>query len=202
MAKHLLLLVLSVAAVRALLLLPGALTSDLDALLAIKASFTSDPNNFLSNWNTTTSACAFNGVECNSNGRVISVSLSLAGLSGAISSRIGDLQFLSFFEADSNSLSESIPKKIGNLRRLRTLDLGFNVLTGSILSTLTNLSALRKLRVSANSLTGSVSATLFTLPCLSVLDVGLNYLTMSLPRTNSGYSPALRAPTASPAPSP
>ena len=91
MAKHLLLLVLSIAVVRALLLLLGALASDLDAVLAIKASNTSDPNKYLFNWNTTTSVCAFNGVECNCNGRVISVSLSLAGLSSAISSRIGDL---------------------------------------------------------------------------------------------------------------
>ncbi|QHN86151.1 putative LRR receptor-like serine/threonine-protein kinase [Arachis hypogaea] len=70
------------------------------------------------------------------------VEMASAGLSGTLSSEIGNLSHLRTLLLQNNQLSGSIPTKIGKLSELQTLDLSSNQFVGEIPSSLGLLSQL------------------------------------------------------------
>ncbi|XLS97681.1 hypothetical protein HN51_040416, partial [Arachis hypogaea] len=80
-----------------------------------------------------------------------------AGLSGTLSSEIGNLSHLRTLLLQNNQLSGSIPTKIGKLSELQTLDLSSNQFVGEIPSSLGLLSQLSYLWLGKNNLSGQIS---------------------------------------------
>nr|CAD1834115.1 unnamed protein product [Ananas comosus var. bracteatus] len=88
-------------------------STDLSALLAIKARITSDPFNVLSrSWSTNSSLCSWVGVACGRRhvpDRVTALSLASLSLEGSIAPHIANLSFLTALDLSNNSLSGLSP---------------------------------------------------------------------------------------------
>lgn len=165
---------------------------DLSALLAFKSSISSDPSGLLTNWNSTTDCCAWNGIVCDSiTGRVVNLNLpggdsptGDASLAGTISPSIGNLTHLTVLDLSSlQQLSGPIPSSLGHLTLLTTLFLDSNNLTGPIPSTLGNLVNLQKLYLSSNQLSAPIPPPLFSSPYLLELGLSGNALSGPIPAT-------------------
>ncbi|KAH9716338.1 hypothetical protein KPL71_021427 [Citrus sinensis] len=97
-----------------------SITTDQQALLALKGHVTDDPANFLArNWNTSSSVCNWTGVTCD----VRTCRVTALNMSGL-------------------ALTGTIPSELGNLSSLQTLDLSFNWFSGSIPASIFNMSSL------------------------------------------------------------
>ncbi|XP_031122598.1 LRR receptor-like serine/threonine-protein kinase GSO2 [Ipomoea triloba] len=130
---------------------------DKAALLALKATITSDPFGVLSNWSHQTPYCDWIGVTCNDkHQRVTQLNLFDMGLIGTIPKEIAHLSFLSTFNISANSFHGHIPDTIGFLTKLQTLDLSYNSLTGNIPATLYNVSSLRLVDLGNNHFSGTL----------------------------------------------
>ena len=107
--------------------------------------------------------CQFEGITCGaipgtaSYGIVEGISMRHLGLTGSISTRIGDFHSLTSLDISDNSLIGSIPSIIGNLSKLTFLSLMQNSLTGTIPKELSSLVALTTLELSSNFLTMGVA---------------------------------------------
>jgi len=77
------------------------------------------------------------------------------GMSGPLSSRIGQLTKLNAIQIAGNLFSGSIPTEIGNLSQLQYLWLGQNEFTGAIPASIWNLTSLLYLDLSDNQFTVS-----------------------------------------------
>jgi len=109
------------------------------------------------------------------------ISLSQNNLNGPLPGEIGNLSKLKMLSLDNNSLSGEIPSELGELTSLIGLELSHNNLSGSIPSTLGNLSNLIALKLSSNQLTGEIP--------LEIGDLSnLNYLDLSSNRFNGTFS--------------
>ncbi|KAH7856037.1 hypothetical protein Vadar_031926 [Vaccinium darrowii] len=144
-------------------------THDKQALL----SFLSSHNTNRVQWNASTSACNWVGVECNANrSSVISLRLPSVGLVGPIpANTIGKLTHLRVLSLRSNRLSGLIPSDFSNLKQLRSLYLNANLFSGEFpnneftgnLPIITG-ERLMNLNVSNNHLEGSIPGTLSSFP--------------------------------------
>ena len=123
----------------------------------------------------------WHGVGVDATGRVNSLSLDRNGLTGRISTALGQLSQLERLYLHENELTGSIPSELGNLSKLRDLWLRDNELTGSIPSELGQLSQLERLELIHNGLTGSIPSELGNLSKLSGLYLSSNGLTGSIP---------------------
>ncbi|KAH9323019.1 hypothetical protein KI387_017658 [Taxus chinensis] len=131
--------------------------SDQQSLLALKPAITSDPENYLANWNTDVPFCNWTGVTCSPDlQRVVELSLTDMGLDGTISPVVGNLSALEKLNLEDNLLHGNIPVELSLLPRLWMLDLGDNSLTGTIPSSFGNLSALIEFDSSSNHLHGRI----------------------------------------------
>ena len=75
----------------------------------------------------------WHGVKCNATTRsVIELKLGKNGLSGKLSSSLGDLISLKILDLRDNNIKRSIPSEIGKLTNLVELDLCYNELVGEI----------------------------------------------------------------------
>ncbi|KAJ4841086.1 hypothetical protein Tsubulata_030205 [Turnera subulata] len=106
--------------------------TDQEALLALKAAITYDPQNFLtSNWTTDTSFCNWAGITCsNGSERVTELNISGMGLVGTIPPHLGNLSFLWLVDFRSNQFHGYIPPELANLRRMKYLLFSSNNFTG------------------------------------------------------------------------
>lgn len=107
--------------------------AELKALLDLKSTL--DPeSHFLSSWTMNNNPCSgsFEGVACNEKGQVANISLQGKGLSGKLSSSIGELKHLTGLYLHYNSLFGDIPKEIANLTELSDLYLNVNHFSGEI----------------------------------------------------------------------
>jgi len=93
-------------------------------------------------------------------GIVTTVDLASCGLTGSISSSIGDLKELQNLRLFSNKIEGTIPLSLSLLTNLKVLWLHENKLTGTIPSNLATLSQLQQLRLDSNQLTGDLPAAL------------------------------------------
>jgi len=125
--------------------------------------------------------CTWFGVTCDVNDRVKELDLFSNGLSGALPTNIGDLEFLTKIYMYSNTISGSIPVSLGDLNNLELLSINNNDLTGSIPSTLGQLDNLTLMSLSGNNLSGSIPAELGDMEQLLTLSIWDNQLTGSIP---------------------
>ncbi|KAF8030736.1 LOW QUALITY PROTEIN: hypothetical protein BT93_D0043 [Corymbia citriodora subsp. variegata] len=159
---------------------PSSTTNETDKV-ALLASW-SDPYGVLDSWNDTIEFCHWYGVTCGLRHRRVRVlNLNSSGLSGSISSHIGNLSFLSKIYLQNNSLIGDIPPQIKQLHRLHWLWLDNNSLAGEIPRNLSGCSKLGVLSISYNQLTGEIPTELGSLSELRYLSLYENALFGNVP---------------------
>ncbi|KAJ6834942.1 LRR receptor-like serine/threonine-protein kinase RPK2 [Iris pallida] len=158
--------------------------ADKSVLLRFKSSV-SDPSGALSGWSDSPDsvACSFAGVACDPlSGRVVSLQLPTAGLSGVLSDDLSGLAELRVLKLSSNRFLGSIPLSFFNLSGLETLDLSNNQLNGSIPPFFAGIPKLQTLDLSFNQLSGSIPEEIGE-KCtdLEHLDLSGNFLVSGIP---------------------
>ncbi|KAJ0242802.1 LRR receptor-like serine/threonine-protein kinase RPK1 [Hirschfeldia incana] len=100
---------------------------DAAVLMELKTSF-SDPDGALSSWDPDISQnhCSWFGVSCNSDLRVVSLTLDGSRLGGEISPAVGKLSEIRVLSLAFNNLGGQVPDEIWKLNKLKTLDLQGN----------------------------------------------------------------------------
>ncbi|CAI9777644.1 unnamed protein product [Fraxinus pennsylvanica] len=145
-----------------------------DALYALKGSLNASQ---LTDWNQNqVNPCTWSKVICDSNSKVVTVSLSNMGFSGTLSPRLGIVTTLQTLSLQGNGITGKIPEEFGNLTNLTMLDLENNLLTGEIPNSLGNLKKLAYLILSQNNLTGSIPESLSNLSNLVSIQLASNGL--------------------------
>ena len=159
----------------------GTVGGDRAALMALFSA--TDGPNWKSKWKWGTDAPLneWDGVETDTNGRVVGLALDYNELSGSIPPELGNLTALEALDLRRNGLSGSIPPELGNLTALASLDLYNNQLSGSIPPELGNLPRLASLNLGYNQLSGPIPSELDNLVALASLNLGRNQLSGSIP---------------------
>ncbi len=137
---------------------------------------------------TNCNVCSWFGVTCNSNNRVISISLPNNNLVGtSLPTSLVNLTFLNTFKINGNMITSPLPTTtITGLAFLNTLDLGANKFSGTIPSSYGSMATLKNLYLDNNLLTGSLPAAL-TNNALNLIYVQNNNLSGCYPSTYSEY---------------
>ncbi|KAK1276695.1 Leucine-rich repeat receptor-like serine/threonine-protein kinase BAM1 [Acorus gramineus] len=176
---------------------PPPLFEEARALVSLKRAFrSSDP--FFDSWNPSDlgNACAWRGVQCASDGHVVSLDVSNLNISAPLARDLarlprlqalnisnnqfgGDLRAylsrsadLEVFDAYNNNFTSSLPLEFSNLTRLRYLDLGGNFFYGEIPASYGRLVRLEYLSLSGNDLRGPIPGALGNLTSLRELYLG------------------------------
>ncbi|XP_068651913.1 probable inactive receptor kinase At2g26730 [Aristolochia californica] len=181
---------------------------DKQALLAFLSQI---PHENRLQWNASTSACNWVGVQCDANqSHVVSLRLPGVGLVGGISTgTIGRLSELRVLSLRSNHLSGSLPSDFSNLKLLRSLYLQNNLLSGDFPISLSQLSRLTRLDLSFNNFSGDIPFSVnnltrltglllqnnsfsgklpsISVPKLDTFNVANNNLNGSIPQSLSGF---------------
>ncbi|GJM95113.1 hypothetical protein PR202_ga11817 [Eleusine coracana subsp. coracana] len=168
-----------------------AQSTDEQALLAFKASISSDPSGVLVAWtptngsvNATNNICRWSGVSCLSRqhpGRVTALELMSSNLTGVISPSLANLSFLHTLNLSGNNLHGSIPSELGMFHRLQVISLGGNSLTGKIPASLTNCARLTHVELQRNGLHGEIPSNFSYCQELRVFNVSVNSLSGGIP---------------------
>jgi len=140
------------------------------------------------NWLSNKSICEWQGVKCNSNKQVVTLSLGFNNLTGHIPDSIKKLTELSYIFLYGNKLSGSIPNSIGDLTKLTILVLAKNQLSGSIPSSISNLTKMQWLYLQNNKLSGSIPSSIGNLHDLKALYLSQNSLTGEIPKSIGNLS--------------
>ncbi|KAL6957972.1 Zygote arrest protein 1 [Sarracenia purpurea var. burkii] len=154
------------------------------ALLSLKHSITEDTEGSLNNWNfSDENPCSWNGVTCNNEQRVVSLSIPKKKLYGSLSSSssFGSLSELRHLNLRNNKFFGSLPVELFGAQGLQSLVLCGNSLSGSIPSEIGTLKYLQTLDLSQNSFNGSLPKSVNQLKRLKFLDLSQNNFTGSLP---------------------
>ncbi|KAG8370722.1 hypothetical protein BUALT_Bualt13G0012900 [Buddleja alternifolia] len=166
-------------------------STDEDALLAFKASVTSDPYGILANnWSTVTSICYWIGVSCGiKHQRVTTLNFSGFHLRGTVAPHLGNLTFLRSLDISFNNFTGIIPDTLSNLRRLKEINVGFNSLTGQVPCWFGSLNELHHIHLNNNTFTGRIPSSLFNSTSkLLTLDMGYNFLGGIVPQEIGNFS--------------
>ncbi len=155
---------------------PG-IVSDCEALLASRDILGGD---YSLNWDEDIPIGEWERVKL-SDGRVVEISVSHLGLTGAIPGELGSLDKLRTLSLNGNQLYGDIPAELGNLSTLERMVLSRNQLGGEIPTELGKLSNLRELWLHHNQLTGEIPAELENLTNLQWLYLSRNQLTGCVP---------------------
>ncbi|KAK3411107.1 hypothetical protein EUGRSUZ_J03095 [Eucalyptus grandis] len=133
--------------------------------------------------------CPMYGVICGRrHHRVTILDLHSQGLSGPLSSHIGNLSFLRLLLLQNNSFSLEIPPQIGRLCRLQFLHLSNNSLTGEIPRDISSCMNLLYLRLHYNQLVGGIPVELGSLSNLQEINFIMNQLTGGIPSSIGNLS--------------
>ncbi|XP_010441667.1 PREDICTED: probable LRR receptor-like serine/threonine-protein kinase At5g45780 isoform X1 [Camelina sativa] len=164
------------------LLSPKGVNYEVAALMSVKNKMKGEKE-VLSGWDiNSVDPCTWNMVGCSSSeGFVVSLEMASKGLSGTISTSIGELTHLHTLLLQNNQLTGPIPSQLGQLSELKTLDLSGNRFSGEIPATLGFLTHLNYLRLSRNLLSGQVPHLVAGLSGLSFLDLSFNNLSGPTP---------------------
>ncbi|CAN1283588.1 Probable LRR receptor-like serine/threonine-protein kinase At5g45780 [Linum perenne] len=186
---YLLLFWVSVALASDSILSPKGVNFEVAALMAMKKEI-KDEKGVMAGWDSNSvDPCTWYMVGCSPEGFVISLEMASMGLSGTLSTSVGNLNHLRTMLLQNNVLDGSIPAEIGRLSELQTLDLSGNQFEGNIPSALGLLSRLSYLRLSRNKLSGQIPGQVANLTELSFLDLSYNNLSGPSPRILAkGYS--------------
>ncbi|XP_044497669.1 LRR receptor-like serine/threonine-protein kinase EFR [Mangifera indica] len=184
------------------------ISTDKQALLALKAGISHDPSNLLAgNWSTRASVCDWIGITCGvRHHRVTALNISYLNLTATLPPQLGNLSFLVILSIRNNSFHGSIPDELAHLRRLRYLQFSFNnfinlkipswlgsltklqflglsevKFSGTIPRSLGNLSSLERLHLDHNQLSGSIPTSIFNISSLQKLSLYQNQLSGSFP---------------------
>ncbi|CAL9015678.1 unnamed protein product, partial [Prunus brigantina] len=159
------------------------ITTDQSALFALKSHITSDPQNILTNWSTTTSICSWVGVTCGApHFRVSLLNLSYMSLTGTIPPHLGNLSFLVELRLRNNSFHGTLPRELAYLHRLELINFAYNnFITGEIPSWFGSFPKLRNIDLGGNQFSGIPTA-FFNLSTLQVIDLQKNLLSGGIPR--------------------
>ncbi|KAB1220954.1 hypothetical protein CJ030_MR3G025355 [Morella rubra] len=167
--------------------IPPNITTDRDALLALKARISYDPHSILANnWSTNVSVCDWVGVTCGFSHHRVTV---LTFLSWALLEpfptrrlplEIGNLGMLIDI-LSNNSFEGRVPLEIGNLTMLTILYLSDNHFEGEIPSEVGNLRNLKVLNMGRNNFDGAIPFDIFNITTIRIIDLTLNKLSGHLP---------------------
>ncbi len=128
------------------------------------------------NWLSSAPLGRWYGVEADSDGRVVEVSLWLNKLEGELPSELGNLAKLERLSLPLNSLSGDVPSELGMLSNLKELTLIANRLTGEIPVELGGLTNLEKLYLSVgNRFTGCIPSALQNVAVNDLSELGLPF---------------------------
>ncbi|WCJ41969.1 Receptor kinase-like protein Xa21 [Euphorbia peplus] len=160
-----------------------SISTDKDALFALKAHIKNDPQNLItSNWSKDTSVCNWVGITCGTrHHRVIGIQLRDMSLTGTIPPHIGNLSFQTNFSLSTNQFHGSLPDQLANLRRLKWFALGYNLFNGIIPSWIGSFSQLQYLDLYSNNFGGVIPTSLCNLSNLETLTLRDNKLSGGLP---------------------
>ncbi|KAK8665702.1 hypothetical protein V6N13_005864 [Hibiscus sabdariffa] len=155
-------------------------------LLGFKNSLNFSLSEKLVKWNQGTDCCSWDGITCDTSGRVIGLDLSYQFLSGEFNNsnslfRLQHLQTLNL--ADNTDLGGQLPESIGNVGQLTRIVLWNCKFTGPIPKTLEKLTQLIYLDFSSNSFSGPIPITLEKLTQLIHLDFSHNNFFGPIPKT-------------------
>ncbi|GFP86557.1 serine/threonine-protein kinase bri1-like 2 [Phtheirospermum japonicum] len=158
--------------------------TDATALLSFKKTIQQDPNGALSSWHPKKDACTWQGITCNSLGRVTAVDLSQSNLVGAISfSPFSSLDMLTSLNLSANSFTINATASLAQIPfNIKSLELSFSGLLGRIPETLfANCPNLEYVNLAFNNLTGSLPDNLFLhIDKLQYLDFSYNNISGSI----------------------
>ncbi|CAI5465479.1 unnamed protein product, partial [Closterium sp. Yama58-4] len=126
----------------------------------------------------------WNGVLCNSGGRVVSLQLANNKLKGTLPLAVSGLNALTAIDLTSNLLQgrlDEVATQLRLLTNLKSIDLAYNWLSGSVPAFMLTLPGLTELTIGYNYLTGALPNV--TSP-LAVVDVQFNFLAGTFPTLN------------------
>jgi len=103
-------------------------------------------------------------------------------LIGQIPAELGKLKYLEKLVLNNNQLSGPIPEELAKLESLQYLRLDHNQLTGEIPPAFGKLTKLREFRVNDNQLTGDIPPELSNLPMTAQLDLSNNQFSGGIPK--------------------
>lgn len=141
-----------------------------------------------STWNLTAPCSSWGGVTCDTSLNVVSINLTLVGLSGTLPSSLGSLTSLETLILSGNWISGPIPESLYSLTKLQNLDLSLNNLNLTISENIGNLTSLTNLDLSSNLFTGSIPNNVALLVNLTNLNLERNSLSGEIPDVFSGLT--------------
>ncbi|KAF7107242.1 hypothetical protein CFC21_107897 [Triticum aestivum] len=169
-----------------------SLNSDGRALLALSKNLIL-PSSIKSSWNASdTTPCNWTGISCDKRNNVVSLDLTLSGVSGSLGVHIGLLKYIKVINLPSNNICGPIPQELGNCSMLEQLDVSGNFLSGEIPESLGNLKKLSYLSLYNNSLSGEIPEGLFKNQFLQDVFLNENKLSGSIP-SSVGEMTSLRS---------
>ncbi|KAL6286488.1 hypothetical protein ACE6H2_010878 [Prunus campanulata] len=152
------------------------ISTDQSALLSLKSHITTDPQNILVNWSTTTSVCNWVGVTCGARHlRVAVLNLSYMGLTGTIPPHLSNLSFLVDLRLRNNSFHGTLPQELSYLHLLKLISFGHNFM-GTIPSWFGSFPKLETFNLYGNQFSGSIPTSIFNLSSLQVTNLNNNQL--------------------------
>ncbi|XP_051220443.1 uncharacterized protein [Lolium perenne] len=168
---------------------PVSARTDVDTLLAFKASLSNQPG-VLAAWNTTTDFCSWPGVSCSlkHKHKVTVLNLTSEGLVGTITPSIGNLTFLKILYLSHNNFHGEIPSSIGRLSRLQQLILSSNSLHGDVNADLKNCTSLESINLNKNQFAGEIPAWLGGLSNLRFIRLQMNNFAGIIPPSLTNLS--------------
>ena len=160
---------------------PGSADSDRAALVTFYNATNGPQWRDNTNWLSEAPLHQWYGVETDTTGRVMLLSLSDNWVDGEIPPELGNLSKLRRLDLAGNLLSGKIPAELGNLPHLKSLQLYENQLSGGIPAELVNLARLKSLWLHSNQLTGGIPAELGDLINLETITLSDNQLSGEIP---------------------
>ncbi|BBN09642.1 hypothetical protein MPTK1_4g21430 [Marchantia polymorpha subsp. ruderalis] len=134
---------------------------DLKVLQTFRDTF-EDPGGVFSTWNGTDCCTGWEGVECASSGRVVSLEVQAPhprygpnptpkpGFTGIAAASLTDLTALQTLRVVAVFFNSPLPDTFGNLAKLETLEFGLNNLTGTIPASIGEAKNLKSLTINVN----------------------------------------------------